>query len=540
MSEIPSRGRPVARRWAGRLMVVVAVAAVAVIGWGSPARAHATLLETSPAGDAVVAAVPSAVELVYSEAVDVGSGGVEVFGPDGDRVDRGSVEMSEDELVVSVPIDDGGEGTYTVAWRVTSEDGHTINGSFVFHVGEETGAVEVDQSTPLSVEAAGFAGRWLAFAGMLVLVGAVLVGRLAASDREVGLRMRRLARVAAASATVGAALALLAATAESTGRSLGGAVGVVGDFVSDQRTGELGALRVGLLLVAVLAVGLLRDRVAAAVVGVVVAGAMVTTALAGHAWTTTTPRLLTVSVDVVHQGAVAVWVGGVVALLVGLGAATDRGPLSRRFSNVALVTVVVTAVTGTVSAWAQIRSWDALFDTGYGRLVVAKVVGFALLVALGALNRQRLVALVEHSILPLARSLTGEVAVGVLVLGVTAGLVAQQPARLVVDSGPVEVSAQEADMTLDLVVDPARVGTNDIHLYFYDAEGTEPVIVYSVEIEAAIDDIPPRRLEVTPMTTSHVSALEASLSTPGTWTITVTAVGDAGTPVTFSLEVPVR
>jgi copper transport protein len=546
-------------------VVVVAVAGV-MAGWAGTAAAHATLLETTPADDTVVDAVPASVELRYSEAVEVGSGGVEVYDPGGDRVDRGSVDVADDDTLLTVPIDDGGEGTYTVAWRVTSEDGHTITGSFVFHVGTETSGVEIDDSTPAVVKGAGFVGRWLAFAGTLVILGTLLIGLLlagsgrrtgagdgtvtsagtsesgsASSDRQGAVhRLRRLGQGAVLAAVLGAVLALVATTAEATGRGLGGAVGLVGDFVSDQRTGGLGALRVGFLVIAGVALTIHRGRLAAAIAAAATLASMVMVSLAGHAWTTT-PKGVTVASDVIHQAAVGIWVGGVVALLAVIGIAADRAALGRRFSQVALVTVVVVGVTGTVSAWAQIRGLDALIDTTYGQLVMVKVAGFLVLVFLGWLNRSRLLATVERTVAPLHRSLRFETAVAALVLGATAALVAQQPARVATSSGPFEATVTDADGTrsMDVVVDPAQPGANDIHLYFYDLED-QPADVLAVEVDAATGDLPPRSLDVTPVTTTHVSALSASLSSAGDWDLTITAVGADRTRATFTLEVPIR
>jgi hypothetical protein len=45
-------------------------------------------------------------------------------------------------------------------------------------------------------------------------------------------------------------------------------------------------------------------------------------------------------------------------------------------------------------------------------------------------------------------------------------------------------------------------------------------------------------LQVTPITTNHVTVAGASLPTAGTWVIEVTAV-QAGQPLVFTIEVPI-
>jgi copper transport protein len=88
-----------------------------------------------------------------------------------------------------------------------------------------------------------------------------------------------------------------------------------------------------------------------------------------------------------------------------------------------------------------------------------------------------------------------------------------------------------------VTVDPARAGSNDIHLYFLDGDGG-PLAVDAVEVSATTTGVPARRLPVTPVTADHVAVAGASLPSPGTWTVAVTAVR-AGTPLDFTFEVPI-
>ena len=179
--------------------------------------------------------------------------------------------------------------------------------------------------------------------------------------------------------------------------------------------------------------------------------------------------------DVVHLGAVAVWIGGLVALLAVLPllGRRDRVGLATRFSALALVAAVLVAASGTVSGWQQVRTLDGLTSTTYGRLLLAKVAGFAVLVVLGWLNRARLVPLVERTVGPLRRSLRIELVVAAVVLALTAALIHQPPAR----RRPRTVrttrrSRPRAGEVLSATVDPAEAGTNDIHLYFSGARAT--------------------------------------------------------------------
>src|SRR3546814_19549010 len=98
-----------------------------------------------------------------------------------------------------------------------------------------------------------------------------------------------------------------------------------------------------------------------------------------------------------------------------------------------------------------------------------------------------------------------------MVLTVTAVLIDQPPGRTAVDR-PFAATVTADDATLQMTVEPARTGANDLHLYFYNAVSGEVLPVDAVEITAGTADIPPRRLDVVPPTASHVSVIGASFT----------------------------
>lgn len=523
-----------------RVFVAVGLCLVAVgatlAGAARPAMAHATLLSTVPTDDELLPSVPDTVELRFDEPVEVLDGAIRVFGPDGERVDLARVEPDGAEL--SAPIDAAQRGTYTVAWRVLSEDSHNLSGSFVFHVGERSGAVAIDDSDDPLVDVAGTIGRLLALSGAVLVFGAGVVTMLAAKEERVAARLRPLVLGAAAGGVLGVALILVGRAAASSGRSLPDAISLTPDLATGSRTGLL-TLGRALCLVAAgaFAVNVALWRRAAWVVLAATGAAIVLTTLAGHAWTAE-ERAIAVASDVTHQLAIGIWIGGAVALLAGLRSSDNRGQLARRFSAVAVAAAGVVAVTGTISAFIQIGSFEALTSTGYGQLVIAKVIGFAVLVTFGWLNRRHLVPIAERAAAPLIRSLRWEVLVAAMVLTVTAVLIEQPPGRTAVDR-PFAATVTADDATLQVTVEPARTGPNDLHLYFYNAVSGEVLPVDAVEVTAGTTDIPPRRLDVVPITASHVSVLGATFTAVGTWDIAVTLVR-AGQPTTFILEVPIR
>ena len=142
----------------------------------------------------------------------------------------------------------------------------------------------------------------------------------------------------------------------------------------------------------------------------------------------------------VHLIGAAVWLGGLLTLLL-VARSVDRPRLSvltARYSTLALFAFIGVAASGIVSAWLRIGSFDALFGTGYGRLVVLKTAAIVGLGIFGALQRVRLIPRIadaERGARAFAWFVIAELAVmgiasGVAgALGRTATPVALEPAR---------------------------------------------------------------------------------------------------------------
>jgi copper transport protein len=121
-------------------------------------------------------------------------------------------------------------------------------------------------------------------------------------------------------------------------------------------------------------------------------------------------------------------------LLLAVLPARDRAVLVAvlpRYSRLAMVSVALLAVAGTALAWRLVGSLNALLHTGYGQLLLAKLVLFAVLLLLGLasktwVDRRLRVASTTRA---LAVSVAAEAVLAVVVLGVAAFLVTTGPGR---------------------------------------------------------------------------------------------------------------
>lgn len=112
-----------------RVAVVLAVAAL-LLGVPTAAEAHDDLVGTSPTDRSITAVVPAQVTLTFGQpALAVGTI-VIVTGPAG-QVQTGAAILV-DNTVTQHLRPGSPAGRYTVAWRVSSADGHPVSGQFSF------------------------------------------------------------------------------------------------------------------------------------------------------------------------------------------------------------------------------------------------------------------------------------------------------------------------------------------------------------------------------------------------------------------------
>ncbi len=141
----------------------------------------------------------------------------------------------------------------------------------------------------------------------------------------------------------------------------------------------------------------------------------------------------------------------------------------------------------------------------------------------------------------LRRALRGEVALLVIVLGVTAALASYAP-PISAQSGPFSAESTFGPIQLEMSVEPARVGANQIHIYLFNAKSGAPFAkVKQFEASAKLPEknisLP---LEPQLSGPGHYTIPGALLSAGGDWRITLTVRVSAFDEYTKTIEVPVK
>lgn len=140
-----------------------------------PVLAHALLLRSNPAANAVLSQSPVQVELFFSEAADGTLSDIKVYNSNGGRADVGDVRVDPaDPTRMTVSLHSLNDGVYTVTWKAVSViDGHQTTGSFPFAVGNlNPSSLPTSQQTSTSnLPISALFAKWLLLASLALTTG---------------------------------------------------------------------------------------------------------------------------------------------------------------------------------------------------------------------------------------------------------------------------------------------------------------------------------------------------------------------------------
>jgi copper resistance protein D len=140
-----------------------------------------------------------------------------------------------------------------------------------------------------------------------------------------------------------------------------------------------------------------------------------------------------------HQLAVALWIGGMPYLWLLISSRDKDSAVEddaavravRRYSTMAVASVIVLVAAGVAMAWVYTQSWSAVYGTGYGVVLVAKSVMLAVVLLLGAGNFLLIRGQRFNSspwLLRIAQFSEAEIGIGFTIILAAASLTAQPPA----------------------------------------------------------------------------------------------------------------
>jgi len=548
----------IARQLVAALAILVGVLALGT----TAASAHATLESSSPADGQSVLTSPSEIRITFSEAVTTISGGLSVLNADGKTVDTGNSEIVGGRTLVAPISETLSDGTYVATYRVLSADGHPVSGSILFGVGN--GALDRSAQPSSSGdrlwEIIGGISRFIMYLAALVAAGVAFFLAFIHDRAEDRWRIVPFVRIGSILALFSAIGIVMSQAALLTGKGAGAVTdsNVLRDVLNQNLGWSLALLMIGLAAVH-LSTDIPKKVVAKSLALSGGLAATVSFAVWGHA-TELSPTAISLAADAIHATAAALWLGGLVGLVMVLSLRTPETVRSTagiigRFSLMAFWSVIALTIAGlTLTITGSDANLNSILTTTWGQLVLAKIGLTLIVVLIAAWNRRTLVPSLTSPTenngelavrwATLLRTIRTEAVLLVAVVALTAIVVNVPPARtaVVAKTDRVDITQRVDTGNVQLSVDPAIVGPNTVSVRYTDGTGQPINVATSMSIEFSQ---PSAGLE--PIT-RQVPALEPGvfviqgneLSIPGTWTITIAVRTGDFTEQRTSFEVPVR
>jgi copper transport protein len=487
-------------------MVLATALAAAVPG---RAAAHAYLIRTVPVASEVLAAAPASIALTYDEAVEPRFAIISVTNASGRQETTGApgrAAGNPDTLVVPLR-PHLAEGWYLVLWRAISIDGHPVQGAYTYAIGPNPGPAPQFRIPSLGSSSTSpqlLVTRWLMFLSVMVAIG-LFAFRFAIARPLVRRAPQTSLRPVSIAFVISSLIGIVAipvyvdfAIANDSLHSVFDLTALIPLYrVTAFGRGYLDMTLCFALFCVAGWISLWLDRpqrarrsvaelVAATGAIAAAAATLILPGASGHA-AQQSPRGFSLLVDWLHLASGSLWIGGLVGLLVLWFTALPEARLAAlagtvpRFSNVALVSVLVLLGSGTVATVFHMPALDALWQTSYGVAILVKIgiLAVAVMLASGNLLRSKphLLAAAHRPELGrpairLLRLLVGGEALlvtgAVFVAAVLSSLAPPPPAFALQNSavaqvgpGRVAQTIRRAGYTLQVLVAPNRAAAPD-------------------------------------------------------------------------------
>jgi copper transport protein len=541
--------------------------------WAVPsASAHALLVRSTPAANAVLLAPPVQVEIFFSEPLEEELSSIRVFDSNNLNVDAGDVRVDpSDPTRLTVTLHALPDGVYTVSWKaVSSIDGHQTTGSFPFAVGnanaDEVSAIQ--QKSTFRLPFSTLFAKFLMLVSLAVLLGQRLFIELVwnpaihAHDVKQPAIWETFYRLGLIGMLISIGVGMLAQGGQSTGSELAAPWNPeVGRILTETRLGVIWLTRLALAILAVWLAGHEKWWWKEWGSFAVNLALLFTVTLTSHAATEPRP-LLPMLADWLHLVGMAFWLGGLVYFFTAVCHLNQLDGeqrtqlisfLAGRFSNHAILFVGLISLTGVYSAYLRVGSWNGLITSLYGHTLLVKQVFVAGLLVIAATNllvispqlkRDRLQGRANTNVVTKFRKLlTFELIFAGLLLASVSFLTYIPPAKLASATPDLRDSTRVDDLTIEIVISPGRVGQNTFTLRIaVDGEPLRSAKEVLLRFTPDQENIPPSDLELLSQGDGTFSAKGTYLSVPGAWQVQAIvrreAKFDAYANFDFSLRKP--
>ena len=472
------------------------------------AEAHPFIVNTDPVQSSNISTGINQIVIHYSEAVEKDYSSIKVFDNNGNQVDNKDTKyfQGEDSLVVTTqPL---GDGVYTVTSKVLSKiDGHLVDDAFVFAVGNARIPINLpSKSAQPSVYIPEAVARFPGLVGQVMVLGATISSLLIWNS----IKRKNTIKESGEKLQTRHSHAFLKLTG----------IGLFLVFVSNiamlavqsivLQTSALNAIQTGfgttwltrMILTVVLfiiwfwaekktVVGKVQQLL---ILGFALALISTTTMLGHPAASMHKPAMI---LDYTHNLLASIWIGGVIYtafVMIPSFGTLESGKKERlsffiipKVSSMVIIAVGILIITGPTLLWFLESNVGLLYNSTYGKLILAKIALGSVMVAIGGYNQFRIQKPAEkdiesgsvHVYNKFRKSLKIESAVGIILLGVVALLANTSLPEVEIQ----QVQAQEVSVgyntiqfssqaKFDISITPFSSGANTITAFVETVDGT--------------------------------------------------------------------
>ncbi len=152
-----------------------------------------------------------------------------------------------------------------------------------------------------------------------------------------------------------------------------------------------------------------------------------------HSVARMTDQIPMAAADALHQLGASIWIGGIPYFTIALARTHDGTAwrrVGKRFSVMSMGSVAGLILAGLILAWVFVGSWQGLYGTSYGVMVIGKVALLGILLGFGLMNFltvERLRADPATPILRMRRFAEAEIGIGLSVFALAASITSSPP-----------------------------------------------------------------------------------------------------------------
>ncbi len=565
-----------------RLLFFISI--IAVFSFGS-AQAHPIIITTEPVQSSNISIGTDQIIIRYSEALEVDYSTIKVLDNTGNQVDNKDTKYFEGEnslIVTTKPLNDG---VYTVTSKVLSKvDGHLVDDAFVFSVGN----ARVDPSLlkekieKPSIYLPEAAARFPGLVGQVVVLGSVLsslvIWRSLKAKKSMRENFEELQKRHSSLFLKITGIGLLLVLASNIIMLAVQAITLQTTAFEVIQTGFGTTWLVRMILTIILfaiwfwaekkvIIGKIQQTL---ILGFSLA-LISTTTMLGHG--TASMHEPAIVLDYAHNLLASVWIGGVIYatfVMIPSFSKLESDKKERlslliipKVSSMIIIAVGILIITGPTLLWFLESNVGLLYDSTYGKLILAKIALGTIMVAIGGYNQFRIQKQAEKNLESgrifvynkFRRSLKIESVVGIVLLGVVVLLAnSSLPAGEIQEAQAENVSFGYQTLQFssaakfDISINPLSTGTNIVTTSITSLDGKPLDDIFDVILKVSnpqkgispidLKLLPSKSTDVNSPVTQYVG--NATFGFSGTWHVEILSLRKQNANEAISFDVVIK